>query len=1062
MKKLLPLLCLFLLLSNNSIKGQHYDNWEGFEYDTIKPESGNLDAGVYELQKDYTISLPEYINDQSRMPSKKGQIMNTYRGDAEFYRNWAASLPPVEWDFIRIEYGGILTIKKGYRWDGSSNPIEKMKYFSYRSSLVHDALYDLMRMGYLKPDKHHNVPVWIPPFGWVSLDTHVLWDSGDYNRAMADIIHFMIAWEDGDSKDGAFKDFKVLRKGGAFNSHNDELLCSWKFHVSDLAAYATDGKVELKWKRANEAGKNPNNESTTEYDIMRNGQKIATVDRWMSTYSDTEVTNNGSTYTYQIKSSLENTDLYDWSNFKYSVPVKGAGNALKLDGINNYMEANTTSNDLCYGFSLLPLLNSFAMEAWVKPENQTGKSAILAFNTISGAKLNILMYDGDSKQFCYYDEGVKYIYSTDSYPVDNWYHVAVTVDMFGRGKLYVNGTDQAEFITPVKPRHGARFSIGQEWDNNITSNFFKGCIDEVRIWNYARTQDDLKRNMNNPLRGDEGGLVALWHFNEPENATWFYTDDATVNDNIGKLLGYATTETPFVPSGAMDGLPLLFGVPDDITVECDAVPSPADVTAEDADGVEIEVIFSETKNNGPCANSYILIRSWTTTDADGNTTSASQTVTVNDTTVPIITGVPVESLSQGNDEASCGALAEYPEIAAIDNCSETVNLSFDPEPGTFLPVGIHTVSVSATDDCGNTNTATFDVNITNEIPVIEQISASSEYSSRNGDVLYATAVYNDNNLTEAVWDWGDGTTSNGTIDGNTITGEHHYQAIDDYVLTLTVTDLCGETSSKQYILTNNSDRAYVTGDGWINLQERAFVKRNRTRNEAKFSFVCKYNMYGETLRGKTLFHFKQGELEFKSLSYNKLTITDDKAVFHGTGTINRKTGFGFMISVIDGDLNDNDEKDRFRKKIWDKKDRFRIKIWDKKDETVIYDNEIGADEELDPTTGLGGGSIVIHIRETENESIPDNNINNLTNEDINAKMLIYPNPVKDILTVRIFRNEDKKAYLKIYNSFGKLMHSYSVKGNINKEIDVSAYKTGLYFVTIIINGEIIKQKVLIE
>lgn len=832
MKKCLFLLCTFLFLSSNLVFGQHYTDWTGFEYEIIEPETGTINPGVYELIKDYTISLPEFFLDDNKMPKVTTRLgVDNYRGDAEYYHNWAMILPPIEWDFIRLELGGILTIKKGYRWDGASNPISLMEHWNYRSSLVHDALYDLMRMGYLKPDKHHHAPVWVPVIGWVSLDTHILWDGGDKNRAMADIIHFIIAWQDGDSESGANKDFKVLRSGGGYNSHNDDLLCSWKYHVSELAAYATDGKVELKWQRANEAGKQPYSviEQLIEpkiigYDIFRNGQKIATVDainiissfppsfEFITSYTDIDVSNNGNTYAYKLKPHQDNDNQDDWSNVKYSVPLSGAGNALKLDGNNDYMESNTTSNDLCYDTFFNPLLPTFTMEAWVYPEEQTKKSAILSFNTISGKNYNLFMYDGDNQRFCYYDDKTSYVSSNDVYPEDNWYHVAVTIDMMGEGILYVNGQEQASFITPVRPRHGARFSIGQEWDNDKASNFFKGQVDEVRIWNDARTQDKLKENMYHPLRGDEHGLVALWHFNEPENATWFYTDDATVNDNIGTLLGYANSDYPFVSSGAM--------VPD-----------------------------------------------------------------------------------------------------------------------TIVP---------------------------------------------------------------------------------------------DTVIT--------ETSE-----------GFVTGGGWINSPEGAFEQKPNATGKANFGFVCKYKKDGETLKGNTTFHFNKAKLKFKSTSYDSLSINGSKAVFKGSGTIDKEGNYGFMISVIDGDLYDIAEEDRFR-----------IKIWDKKDSTVIYDNEIDVGEDEYPTTVLRGGSIVIHIKETENDLIPEDELTENNNEDIVPKMLIYPNPVKDYLTVGIIGNEDKKVQLKIYNSLGKLIHFSSGTGIIKLEINVSDYNSGLYLVIAIVNGETITQKILIN
>jgi hypothetical protein len=42
-------------------------------------------------------------------------------------------------------------------------------------------------------------------------------------------------------------------------------------------------------------------------------------------------------------------------------------------------------------------------------------------------------------------------------------------------------------------------------------------------------------------------------------------------------------------------------------------------------------------------------------------------------------------------------------------------------------------------------------------------------------------------------------------------------------------------------------------------------------------------------------------------------------------------------------------------------DLFRVKIWDKtNDDAVVYDNNIGNDDDVGPTTQIGGGQIVIH------------------------------------------------------------------------------------------------------
>jgi hypothetical protein len=55
-------------------------------------------------------------------------------------------------DFLELSTCGILTIKKWYCWDGPSGPTVDTDTF-VRGSLVHDALYELMRKGHL--DKKH-------------------------------------------------------------------------------------------------------------------------------------------------------------------------------------------------------------------------------------------------------------------------------------------------------------------------------------------------------------------------------------------------------------------------------------------------------------------------------------------------------------------------------------------------------------------------------------------------------------------------------------------------------------------------------------------------------------------------------------------------------------------------------------------------------------------------------------------------------------------------------------------------------------------------------------------
>ena len=55
--------------------------------------------------------------------------------------------------FISLDQRGLLVLRKGYAWDGPSGPTIDTKNFS-RGSLVHDALYQLMRINLLTDELH--------------------------------------------------------------------------------------------------------------------------------------------------------------------------------------------------------------------------------------------------------------------------------------------------------------------------------------------------------------------------------------------------------------------------------------------------------------------------------------------------------------------------------------------------------------------------------------------------------------------------------------------------------------------------------------------------------------------------------------------------------------------------------------------------------------------------------------------------------------------------------------------------------------------------------------------
>src|SRR5579859_5712384 len=268
---------------------------------------------------------------------------------------------------------------------------------------------------------------------------------------------------------------------------------------------------------------------------------------------------------------------------------------------------------------------------------------------------------------------------------------------------------------------------------------------------------------------------------------------------------------------------------------------------------------------------------------------------------------------------------------------------------------VHTATVQVTDSAGLTATAQALINVLNVPPAVGPITAPVD-PIQVGAAISASDRFTDPGTLDthkAVWDWGDGTTAAGTVNetngsGN-VTGSHTYTTSGVYTLKLIVTDKDGGAgqSAFQYVVVYDPSAGFVTGSGWINSPTGAYSANPSLVGRASIGFNAKYKTGTTTPTGQTELDFHVANLTFASTSYQWLVISGSKAQYKGTGTINGKGSYSFILTGMDGS----------RSGVTDK---VRIKIWDTASGTVIYDTQPGAADTADPTTPLGGGNVVIH------------------------------------------------------------------------------------------------------
>jgi sugar lactone lactonase YvrE len=198
----------------------------------------------------------------------------------------------------------------------------------------------------------------------------------------------------------------------------------------------------------------------------------------------------------------------------------------------------------------------------------------------------------------------------------------------------------------------------------------------------------------------------------------------------------------------------------------------------------------------------------------------------------------------------------------------------------------------------------------------------------------------------------------GTVNemNGTVTATHVFATAGVYQVKLTVTDQLGASGTADtvgglpaMVVIYDPSGGWVTGGGWIASPAGAYAANPSLTGKASFGFVSKYEHGAHMPTGQTEFQFKAGNLNFHSTSYDWLVVAGARAQYKGSGTINGAGDYAFMLTAIDGQINGGGGQDKFR-----------IKIWSKDNGGVIYDNQMGGGDADNPTTALGGGSIVIH------------------------------------------------------------------------------------------------------
>jgi hypothetical protein len=207
-----------------------------------------------------------------------------------------------------------------------------------------------------------------------------------------------------------------------------------------------------------------------------------------------------------------------------------ASNGLDFDGVDDRV---ISTNDVKFQISV------GTIEGWTKTGN-AGSSYCGAFGKTFAYFLYLF-----NNELIVYDWGGGGNRSTGITLNDNtWHHIAMSFNSgVNNGTLiYIDGVLKLTTTMTIS-NQGEPFTIGGV--SGSYNQFYTGSIDDVRVWNVARTAEQIQANMNKELLGSEAGLVAYYPFNQGiaagDNTSITAVTDKTANALNGTLTNFAKT-----------------------------------------------------------------------------------------------------------------------------------------------------------------------------------------------------------------------------------------------------------------------------------------------------------------------------------------------------------------------------------------------------------------------------------------------------------------------------------------------------------------------------------------
>jgi len=229
-------------------------------------------------------------------------------------------------------------------------------------------------------------------------------------------------------------------------------------------------------------------------------------------------------------------------------------NYLSFDGTSDFVNIPNTS--------AVNLANTLTYEAWINPSKVTGHNMVVTKEWCTGNQYSYYLTVLNGKLRWVWNatgncSNGSEVYETTSAVItpNEWQHIAVvhtttSVKMYLNGVLVSGALRAGDSYSSIKLTTQS-IRVGTYRNGNGSYGLhFTGGIDDVRLWNDARTASEISGNMNNELSGNEANLAGYWKFNE---GTGTAVADASPNGSNGILGAGSGTQPSWVSASGVEG-----------------------------------------------------------------------------------------------------------------------------------------------------------------------------------------------------------------------------------------------------------------------------------------------------------------------------------------------------------------------------------------------------------------------------------------------------------------------------------------------------------------------------